>query len=70
MFPNCTVIVFCVYILYRYIAMSVYEEKQLLRQLKSCSTIIDNIAKANRLKRKLYVRQVRHLYQYSAFNRY
>ena len=38
--------------------MSVYEEKQLLRQLKALGSTVNNIPKANRLKRKLIVRQV------------
>ncbi|XP_022087677.1 cysteine-rich protein 2-binding protein-like [Acanthaster planci] len=41
----------------KYLPMSVYEEKQLLRVLESCSQAVDKNPAARRLRRKLLVRQ-------------
>lgn len=42
--------------------MSVYEERQLLKLLESCSEAVDVDPVARRLRRKLLVRQVCHQY--------
>ncbi|XP_078656314.1 cysteine-rich protein 2-binding protein-like [Branchiostoma floridae x Branchiostoma belcheri] len=43
----------------RYVAMSLYEERQLLRHLNAHLSAVDNIPQARRLRRKLLVRQMK-----------
>ena len=42
---------------FRVVPMSLYEEKQLLKKLRAMDTVVTSDPKANRLRRKLIVRQ-------------
>ena len=52
----------------RYTAMSLYEERQLLKQLKALGSVVDADPRSNRFKRKLIVRQVCLLFQINYAN--
>ncbi len=47
--------------------MSLYEEKRLLKKLKSMGDVVTRCPEANRLKRKLIVRQVGYLFTVKYF---